>query len=714
MKANLLSDIFYCFLASVLAFFVIPIFMIGQDPNDYQFINFVVFFKVGIFFSVLLGVFFSLICVLLHFAKLYKISKVYSYFVLLWVVFVGLFMPVSVSTGMVDPGSSPIDTFNIIVSILVVGCLSVAGLTAAGKYIQVFILVVLLTSIVPAANSVYLSGIGIWRADEVNQTSMFLSKKKNILVLNFDGLPGSIVTDLIKENERYSEEFKDFLVFNNAVTQSPATSASMFGELFGVHDYKSKGETRKDVMKALKAEGLIDKLILNQVPDSYQHGYSYVSAKRMSIPSSAITTQQVLDTIDVFRYPIVRLWTRLPLAVINWDKHIGVLRAYIVKPDENFELVSRINKSRGTKWDRKYNSSIVLFNSLVENFSVADKDFSVRFMHFPFTHFPVDFDENCSYRSDDEAWHESNQNEEGLKAQTKCGLNLFSDFLQKLKSLGVYNNSIIVFKSDHGEPATYFTRYPNNLTINGNKLWGYNRYRPTLMIKDFEVDNAEITFKPELVLLNDLAVTLCLKSDLKTGCDYFPGVDLLGESLESDEPYFLYVVKDADSDFRYDSHVSVKILSRELNLLEAMNESKLINLSVSEKIEMSESNGQNISFNKRLSDINIVKNALSAFYETNKRYPVSAGWDGVYSNWGASRPDYIKGLVPNYLEALPVDPRQSKSGGKNYLYYSDGKDFKFLVHGAPSYDLTRVDKSSIDPQRSDRAYGVWSEGGEKW
>jgi hypothetical protein len=692
--------------------------MIGYDPNEYQFVNFVVLFKAGIVFSVSLGVLLGLISVLLHLMKLSRVSRVYSYFMLLWVVFVGLFMPVSVSMGMVDPGSSPIDAFNLIVSVVVVACLSIAGLTAAGKYIQVFILVALITSIVPAVYSIYHSGIfrveEASQAPEVKHASMYLSNKKNILVLNFDGLPGNIITDLIKENKKYSQEFKDFQVFNNAVAQSPATSASMFGELFGVHDYKSKGKTRKDVMKALKAEGLIDKLIINQVPDSYQHGYSYVSAKRMNIPSSAIITQQLIETIDLFRYPIVRLWTRLPLAVIDWDEKIGAIRKYVIKTYDDYELVARISKSRGTKWDRKYNSSIVLFKSLVEHLSVTDKEFSVRFMHFPFTHFPVDFDENCDYRSDDETWHESNQNEQGLIAQSKCGLDLFSGFLQKLKSLGVYNNSIIVFKSDHGEPATYFTQYPNNVAINGHKLWGYNRYRPTLMIKDLGIDNAEITFKPELVLLNDLAVTLCIKSDLKTGCEYFPGVDLLGESLESDEPYFLYVVKDAKSDFRYDSHVSVKIPSRKLNLLEAMNESKLINLSVSEKDEVSERSSQDSSFNKRLSDINIVKSALSGFYSTNKRYPVSAGWDGVYSNWGASTPDYIKELVPEFLETLPVDPRKSKNGGKNYLYYSDGKDFKFLVHGAPNYDLSRVDKALIDPKRSDRAYGIWSEGGEKW
>ncbi len=65
------------------------------------------------------------------------------------------------------------------------------------------------------------------------------------------------------------------------------------------------------------------------------------------------------------------------------------------------------------------------------------------------------------------------------------------------------------------------------------------------------------------------------------------------------------------------------------------------------------------------------------------------------------------------MDSLPIDPRNSKDGNKNYLYKSNGKDFKFIVHDAPSFDMSNVDTGFIDPIRK-RAYGVWSEGAKNW
>ena len=127
----------------------------------------------------------------------------------------------------------------------------------------------------------------------------------------------------------------------------------------------------------------------------------------------------------------------------------------------------------------------------------------------------------------------------------------------------------------------YQMEFPNNLKINGSQFWGYNRYRPTLLVKNFDVEKPEITYKSELVLLNDLAKTICLKVDLEIDCEIFPGVDLLGDSLESDDPYYIYVVQDNQhrNEFRFRGHISVKIPSRKFSFFEALKNSKQVRLS---------------------------------------------------------------------------------------------------------------------------------------
>jgi hypothetical protein len=202
-------------------------------------------------------------------------------------------------------------------------------------------------------------------------------------------------------------------------------------------------------------------------------------------------------------------------------------------------------------------------------------------MHLTFTHFPVDFDENCEFRSNDALWYKHNQNEEGTNAELTCAIEVFITFLEKLKKLNIYDNSLVIFKSDHGKPVKYFSTPPNNLKMNNNELWGYNRYRPTLMVKGAGTANNKVVFRSELVLLNDIARTTCEASALNIKCDKIEGVNLLSEKLDNDRPYFLYVPKNKESTFRFSTHISVKVATRQIPLLKAMELSHSIDLSSS-------------------------------------------------------------------------------------------------------------------------------------
>ena len=75
--------------------------------------------------------------------------------------------------------------------------------------------------------------------------------------------------------------------------------------------------------------------------------------------------------------------------------------------------------------------------------------------------------------------------------------------------------------------------------------------------------------------------TICIKVSLASACSVFPGLDLLGPSLDSDTPYYLNVVKNAHSDYRFDSHISIVVPSRKISLIEALEKSALVSVSPS-------------------------------------------------------------------------------------------------------------------------------------
>ena len=92
--------------------------------------------------------------------------------------------------------------------------------------------------------------------------------------------------------------------------------------------------------------------------------------------------------------------------------------------------------------------------------------------HFNFSHFPVDFDDNCNYFSYNRKLFLINQNYESVKKETLCSIKLMSNFLKKLIDLDLYENSTIVLKSDHGTPSNYFikSKFNINYDINNHKL----------------------------------------------------------------------------------------------------------------------------------------------------------------------------------------------------------------------------------------------------
>lgn len=120
---------------------------------------------------------------------------------------------------------------------------------------------------------------------------------------------------------------------------------------------------------------------------------------------------------------------------------------------------------------------------------------------------------------------------------------------------------------------------------------------------------------------------------------------------------------------------------------------------------------------RRIADIKAVEKALEMYSNDWGVYPVSAGWFGdapSYGGLGYTGPTgYIPGLAPDYIAVLPKDPNPSyPTGGRGYLYYSNGTDYKFLSHQTP--DTFPADNPLLDPVRLTWAYAIYTPGARNW
>jgi hypothetical protein len=112
---------------------------------------------------------------------------------------------------------------------------------------------------------------------------------------------------------------------------------------------------------------------------------------------------------------------------------------------------------------------------------------------------------------------------------------------------------------------------------------------------------------------------------------------------------------------------------------------------------------------RRVRDLRRIRDALEAYHSKYGSYPKSEGFDGVRTCWGRSTSDWIQGLVPEFLPALPRDPRESGRCNEQYMYKSNGWSFKLIAHEPEDTEAVKaVFPDMIDPVRHGAAYGFWT------
>jgi len=217
----------------------------------------------------------------------------------------------------------------------------------------------------------------------------------------------------------------------------------------------------------------------------------------------------------------------------------------------------------------KFHSTVEGYDRVIDSMVVDSDKPSVFYTHFTFSHWPTTTDENCVYRKMDKGWFSTHQNKSGIRKGAICGMKKYTELIDKLKSLGVYDKTTIVLLSDHGKPVQYYDAPPHNLQINGYGDLGFDRYQPFLMIKPAGQSNDAIVMSEKFALLDDLAQTTCNLFEATSFCERTPGLDLLDDSDISPENFYIHVAKDDSSDWMVVTHKAVK-LDRNIPLVDAM------------------------------------------------------------------------------------------------------------------------------------------------
>lgn len=686
------------FFAASTLFLWIPLYSLYLSLGD---INFSIsgFFVFSLMLTIISGLVFFTVNLLLTFFRLDWLATGALYFLIFWVSLSGLLLPLAGKAGMTSPENLPTNYQNLILVASLSFILMLLTFTKLKSATLTFIVILLSTSLGSAAYSLYETG---------SPTSRFfgLSSNDNVIILSFDGIAGNVAKQVIEDNPEFKEIFKDFIFYDNAVSLAPATLASLRSEVYGNINFRALTTTSSELPQKLSKSLNSIKREQMAASDVMTYGvYSVFNEKPSDIIIPGTLTASSLSeraSIALSFYPHIAARIGTPALTQLIGKRLQAIQQNYLYDFKG----ERVASHRGASWDALYTLQSEDLIALTQNLHTTNSTRSIRYMHFLHTHFPVDFDENCTYRSDNAEWFAANQNYQGLKNETHCALQQTADFIAKLKELKIYDKSTLVVKSDHGALAYYFDSDPDGITFNDHSLWGYNRYRPLMMIKARKNNSTSVTYKNNLTSLSDLAKTLCLHSPENSKCDEFEGIDLLvPTNAQNSSHLYMDIVKDSSSSYDFDTQMTLEV-PRKNNFLEALESTGKIKFKEPEMVR----------YLQRKRDLDDLKIALEKYYSAKGSYPLSQGFNGLYSIWGSPDKNWIPGLTPKFLKALPRDPSLSEEKNPQYLYYSDGVNYKLLSHGADASTsiAQRLEPQLVDPTRKTYAFGFWTPGAKDW
>ncbi len=118
---------------------------------------------------------------------------------------------------------------------------------------------------------------------------------------------------------------------------------------------------------------------------------------------------------------------------------------------------------------------------------------------------------------------------------------------------------------------------------------------------------------------------------------------------------------------------------------------------------------------QRIADLEQIATALHAYKTMHGVFPRPAG-DMARHQAGSSRnSNWIGGLAPGFLPEVPTDPRMVAEENKQYIYISNGLEFKLINHAPEDVVCVQSLRPDLkDPRRPDYAYGIWTEAAKEW
>ena len=358
-----------------------------------------------------------------------------------------------------------------------------------------------------------------------------LSRQRNVIHIVPDNTPGALMYEIMASDfDRYSEVFDGFTLFTRAAGRYPRSfaSTSFFmtgrGPDPGTSFVPSLPFTDKYIWTTLNEHSIVNTLALHDFKTfAYQWRGSYCGGLYTACTAGEVFHGETISLGKATHTGRIGLYL---LDIALFQAAPVVIRRHIHN-DERWFLSQLVTTTR---------TYSPIFDLFLDNVTTDERPGSYNYFHVAGGHSPIQFAENCAYVGTQE------ENYDNIRAQVTCTLLQLERLVQKLKQLGIYDGTMIIMHSDHGNPwLTPSLRSVGDAVILPRVSGGAN---PAILVKPRQM-HGPLRFSRAPVSIGDVPATI---NDAFGLDGQFPGIPMfsLNETSRRERVFLWYEIESGD------------------------------------------------------------------------------------------------------------------------------------------------------------------------
>jgi hypothetical protein len=284
----------------------------------------------------------------------------------------------------------------------------------------------------------------IYHSVNTSQGILRFAPKKNVLHIVLDGFQSDIFEDITGDEidgERYRSVLQGFVFYKENMGVFPSTMltipALLGGQIYTNHvskrDYMETVIGGKTILNSAFEAGYEVDIVSEQnlVGNVYTKGH-YTNAHMILNSHGYQPSEKGYGLDDAAQLLDLTLFRLVPHFLKKYvhNGYLGIIQPLI--NDKNYLKI----------W---YFSHSAFLHNLAKNMSVNRTGPVYKYFHLMNTHSPQVVDGRCNY-----VGGVLPRNRQTVTAQSKCSLEAVIKVLEKMKELGIYDDSLIILMADHG------------------------------------------------------------------------------------------------------------------------------------------------------------------------------------------------------------------------------------------------------------------------